>query len=514
MTDTQLESQVVLSGRDLSLHTMLQVARYGAPVALAPEALERMVRARQQVEDILSASRPVYGINTGFGAFSQESISQDQLNLLQHNLIVSHAVGVGAPLPREAVRAMLLLRANALCQGHSGIRPQVVQLLCDMLNAGVHPVIPEQGSLGASGDLAPLAHMALVLMGKGEAEFEDQVLPGLQAMERAGLTMVELQAKEGLALINGTQMMGAVGGIALMDALMAAQLADIIASLTIEALRGLPQAFDARIHQLRPHSGQGLVAQNIRQLCACFQWENGAPTHRVQDAYSLRCIPQVHGAVRDALKHVQDVLEVEYNAVTDNPLLFPDDGDVLSGGNFHGEPLALALDYAGIAAAELANISERRLERMVNPQLNDGLPAFLVTGGGLNSGMMIVQYAAAALVSENKVLAHPASVDSIPSSANQEDHVSMGAHAARKVRRIVDNTLNVLAYECLVAAQALTLRGSQLSPVHEKLMGLIRGHVPFMSEDKELRVDITAMGQLVRSGELLRVVRELVPDFY
>ncbi len=512
MTAKQQE-HIALTGRDLRLTTLASVARAYARVTIAPEAMARMQVARRQVEEILSGTEPVYGINTGFGAFSQERISRDQLDLLQHNLIVSHAVGVGKPLPKDAVRAMLLLRANALCQGHSGIRPEVVQLLCDMLNSGVHPVIPEQGSLGASGDLAPLAHMALVLMGKGEAEYEGTVMPGAEAMRRAGLPVFELQAKEGLALINGTQMMGAVGGLALYDALKAAQLADVVASLTVEALRGLPQAFDARIHQLRPHRGQSLVANNIRSLCACLNLAADELPNRVQDAYSLRCIPQVHGAVRDALYHVRDVLEVEYNAVTDNPLLFPEDGDVLSGGNFHGEPLALALDYAGIAAAELANISERRLERMVNPQLNDGLPAFLVTGGGLNSGMMIVQYAAAALVSENKVLAHPASVDSIPSSANQEDHVSMGAHAARKARQIVDNTLNALAYECLVAAQALTLRGSKLSPVHQRLMDIIRQRVPFMSEDRELRVDITAMGQLMRTGEMLDAVEELVPDF-
>ena len=513
MFHSQTIEHVVLDGKSLNLSGLVAVARYKARVTIAPAAMEAMAKARAQVEGILKKGEPVYGINTGFGAFSQVPISAGQVDQLQTNLIISHAVGCGKPLPEDSVRGMLLLRANALCQGHSGIRPHVVQLLVDMLNAGVHPVVPEQGSLGASGDLAPLAHMALVLMGNGEAFYQGEKMTGAEALVRAGLAPVQLQAKEGLALINGTQMMGAVGGLALADAMRASWLADITASLTMEALQGLPAAFDLRIHALRPHQGQALVAKNMRLLCEGSQMVNAAEPPRVQDAYTLRCIPQVHGAVRDALCHVQSVMETEFNAVTDNPLLFPEDGDVISGGNFHGEPLALALDYLGIATAELASISERRLERMVNPQLNGGLPAFLVADGGLNSGMMIIQYAAAALVSENKVLAHPASVDSIPSSANQEDHVSMGAHAARKARRIAENTLSALAYELLVAAQATQLRSGQPSPVHQELIGLIRERVPFMTEDRELRQDIAEMNALVRENTMIDLVAQRVPKF-
>ncbi len=440
-------SRVVLDGRSLTLEGVMAVARYWARVEIAPEAFARMASSRAQVEGILEKAAPVYGINTGFGAFSQVPISQGLVDQLQANLVKSHAVGCGEPLPEDSTRGMLLLRANALCQGHSGIRPQVVELLVDMLNAGVHPVIPEQGSLGASGDLAPLAHMALVLMGGGEAFYEEVRMPGGKALAAAGLKCVQLKAKEGLALINGTQLM------------------------------------------------------------------DRAEPRRVQDAYSLRCIPQVHGAARDALRHVKQVLETEFNAVTDNPLLFPEEGDVLSGGNFHGEPLALALDYLGMAAAELASISERRLERMVNPQLSGGLPAFLVKDGGANSGMMIIQYTAAALVSENKVLAHPASVDSIPSSANQEDHVSMGAHAARKARKIAGNTLSVLSLELLAAAQAAELRGGKPSPFHRELISLVRERVPFLTEDRELRLDIEAMGSIIRENAILDLTLRMAPAF-
>ena len=505
--------QVVLDGKSLTLNDLVAVARHGARVSIARDAIIRMDRARELVEEILDKGEPVYGINTGFGAFSQVSISGSQVDQLQANLIMSHAVGCGEPLPEDSVRGMLLLRANALCQGHSGIRTQVVQGLVDMLNEEVHPVIPEQGSLGASGDLCPLAHMALVLMGMGEAVYKGQRMAGKAALSAAGLKPVLLAAKEGLALINGTQMMGAVGGLALADALRAARLADITASLTMEALQGLRVAFDPRIHALRPHQGQSLVARNMLMLLEGSQMADGAVPKRVQDAYSLRCIPQVHGAVRDALHHVKAVLETEFNSVTDNPLLFPEEGDVLSGGNFHGEPLALALDYLGIAVSELANISERRLERMVNPQLSGGLPAFLVKEGGVNSGLMIVQYAAAALVSENKVLAHPASVDSIPSSANQEDHVSMGAHAARKARKMADNTLSVLGYELLTAAQATELRGGQPSSFHQELMTLVRSRVPFVTADRELRLDVNTAGQLVRENAILDLVARMAPEF-
>lgn len=504
---------VEIDGHQLTLEQVIDVARHGAQVRIANTALQNMARSRDVVEGLLLQERPVYGINTGFGALSATSVSGELTNRLQNNLILSHAVGCGQPLPTEAVRAMLLLRTNALCQGYSGIRPQLVQTLVDMLNAGVHPVIPEKGSLGASGDLAPLSHMALVLLGLGEAEYQGEILPGHVAMARAGLPTHELLAKEGLALINGTQAMSAVGALALADALHAAQLADIAASMTVEALLGQLDAFDPRVHRIRPHRGQQLVAANLRLLCQGSDLLDAAQGQRVQDAYSLRCTPQVHGAVRDALEHVWQVLACEFNAVTDNPLIFPEDGDVISGGNFHGEPLALALDYLGIATAELASISERRLERMVNPQLNNELPAFLVMYPGVNSGMMIVQYTAASMVSENKVLAHPASVDSIPSSANQEDHVSMGMTAARKARQIVENTLSVLALEFMAAAQAIQLRHGDPSPVHAALLRTIRERVPFLNMDREMRLDVQAMNELIRSEDLLLPVRDTLPDF-
>jgi len=507
------KTDLIIDGHSLTLSGLVQAACAGARVVIAPGAVRAMQASRDRVEAILRKDRPVYGINTGFGSLSTVSITVDEASLLQNNLILSHAVGCGAPLPTEAVRAMLLLRANALCQGYSGIRPVLVQTLVDMLNAGVHPVIPEKGSLGASGDLAPLSHMALVLLGLGEAEYRGEVMPGGQAMALAGIQPARLLAKEGLALINGTQAMGAVGALALYDALRAARLADVAAGLSLEALRGRLDAFDPRIHDLRPHAGQGLVARNLRLLCDGSPLLEGPDARRVQDAYSLRCVPQVHGAVRDALHYVRGVLETEFNAVTDNPLILPDGPDVISGGNFHGEPLALALDFLGIAAAELADISERRLERMVNPQLSDGLPAFLSACPGVNSGLMITQYTAASLVSENKVLAHPASVDSIPSSANQEDHVSMGMTAARKAAQIVDNTLSVLSLELLAAAQAMDLRGGTPSAVNASLHQAIRESVAFLDADRELRLDMDAMRKLVRGDALLRLVDERVPGF-
>lgn len=505
--------EVEIDGHHLTLEQVVAVARQDARVSLSQGAIEAMARSRGVVEKLLKEDRPFYGINTGFGALSNTPVTLEQASRLQNNLIISHAVGCGNPLPREVVRAMLLLRANALCQGYSGIRPQLVETLVQMLNAKVHPVVPEKGSLGASGDLAPLSHMILVLLGLGEAEYRGELLPGSLAMERAGLRIHRLQAKEGLALINGTQAMAAIGALALWDSLKAAQMADAAAALTLEALLGQLNAFDPRVHALRHREGQQLVAANLLRRCEGSRMLSAAQGLRVQDAYSLRCVPQVHGAVRDALQHVRSVLEREFNAVTDNPLIFPEDEAVISGGNFHGEPLALALDYLAIATAELANISERRLERMVNPQLSQGLPAFLVKSPGVNSGMMIVQYTAASMVSESKVYAHPASVDSIPSSANQEDHVSMGTTAARKARLVVENSLSVLALELMAAAQAIELRGGQPSPANEALLALIRRQVLFLEEDRELRLDIEAMNRMIRGDELLKTIAETTPDF-
>lgn len=505
--------EVMLDGHHLTLEEVVAVARFHARVSLSADALSAMARSRAAVEELLRENKPVYGINTGFGSLSRVSIFGEEASLLQNNLILSHAVGCGQPLPCEAVRAVMLLRANALCQGYSGIRPELVMTLKDMLNFGVHPVVPEKGSLGASGDLAPLAHVALVMLGYGQAELQGSVMPGLQAMKTAGLVIHSLQAKEGLALINGTQATCAVGSLALYDTLQAAQLADIAASFTMEALLGRIDAFDERIHSLRPHAGQQLVARNIRLLCDGSSLMQEAGSLRVQDAYSLRCVPQVHGAVRDTLDHVRKVMEIEFNSVTDNPLIFPFDKAVISGGNFHGEPLAMALDFLGIAAAELAGISERRLERMVNPQLSEGLPAFLVHYSGVNSGMMILQYTAASMVSENKVLAHPASVDSIPSSANQEDHVSMGMTAARKARLIVENTLSVIALEIMAAAQAVELRGGEPSRPHQRLQALIRESIPFLSQDRELRLDVNQINALVRSGLILKLIAQTLTAF-
>lgn len=505
--------RVLVDGRSLDLEGLVRVARWGARVEISPEAVKRMRRSRQTVEQIVREGRPSYGINTGFGDFARVSINEQDANLLQNNLILSHSTAMGEPFPEETVRAMLLLRINALCGGYSGIRPELVACMAQMLNRGVHPVIPEKGSLGASGDLAQLSHMALVLLGKGEAVYQGKRMGGAEAMAAAGLDTWELEAKEGLALINGTQAMCAVGALALWDALRAAQLADICASMSLEALQGLMNAFDARVQAVRPQRGQALVARNMRLLCEGSALLDRSVSLRVQDAYSLRCIPQVHGAVRVALEHVRDVVNMELNAVTDNPLIFPDAGEVVSGGNFHGEPLAMAFDYLGIAMAELASISERRLERMVNPQLSGGLPAFLVWQGGLNSGLMIVQYAAASMVSENKIYAHPASVDSIPSSANQEDHVSMGTTAARKCRLIVENTLSVLAMELMAACQALDLHEVAPSPIHDHIKALVRQRLPSYEADREIRLDIDTMNALIREDALLELVRREIPGF-
>ena len=505
--------EVVLTGQDLSLFDLVAVARRGAKVRIAQEAMDRLAVSRDAVEQILDFGQPTYGINTGFGSLANVQISREQASLLQNNLILSHAVGCGDPFPTEVVRGMMLLRANALCQGYSGIRPELVNTFTQMLNQGVHPVVPEKGSLGASGDLAPLSHLALVLLGHGEAEYQGRVLPGQVAMDQAGIATHRLLAKEGLALINGTQAMCAVGALALYDALRLCQLADIACSFTMEALLGRIDAFDERVHRIRPHKGQQTVAKNVRKLCADSPMMAAALGLRVQDAYSLRCVPQVHGAVRDAVNHVRSVIETEFEAVTDNPLIFAEDRDVISGGNFHGEPLALALDYLGIAVSELANISERRLERMVNHQLSGGLPPFLSKAPGVNSGMMIIQYTAASMVSENKVLAHPASVDSIPSSANQEDHVSMGTTAARKARQIVENCFSVLALEFYAAAQALDLRNGEPAACHQALHALIRERVDFIEDDRELRPDIAAMNQLIRGDEILNLIHGMVPDF-
>lgn len=508
-----MHHEIVLDGEHLTIEQVVAVARDFAPVSLSDSTFERIDASRALVDKILQDGKTVYGISTGFGEFSKVAIGREQSATLQENLILSHCVAVGEPLDEQTVRAMMLLRANALCKGYSGIRRELIETLIGMLNQRVHPIVPSQGSLGASGDLAPLSHMALVLVGRGEAMYKGERLSGAEAMERAELPTFHLLAKEGLALINGTQCMSAIGALAWYDLNRAALLADITASMTMEALTALLSAFDPRVHAVRPHRGQGLVAKNFNVLLKDSPTIEKAKDLRVQDAYAIRCIPQVHGAVRDTLEYTKRVLEIECNAVTDNPILFVEDETVISGGNFHGEPIALIMDYLGIAASELASISERRLERMVNPALSNGLPAFLTPNGGVNSGYMITQYSAASLVSENKVWAHPSSVDSIPSSANQEDHVSMGTTAARKLRTIVENLYSVLAFELMAAAQGIDLRGREISPVHEKLHKLVRQSVPFLSEDSEMAPYITAINKLIRNGAIERLVAENCPDF-
>ena len=501
---------ISIGGAKLTVEELIAVARKGARVQLSEEAIAAIDRSRQVVEKCVEEKRVVYGLTTGFGKFSDVTISDQDTLLLQENLIMSHACGVGEPLPDEVVRAMMLLRINALAIGYSGIRVSTVQTLVEMLNKDVIPVIPSKGSLGASGDLVPLAHMSLVLLGMGEAKYRGEVMSGEQAMKLAGITPVKLTSKEGLALINGTPAMCAVGALALADAEMLMKSADVIAALSMEAECGIADAMDERLHRVRRQPGQMAVAENMRRLFEGSRYISRQGELRVQDAYSFRCIPQIHGASRDAIAYVRNIIDNELNAVTDNPLIFSDTEEALSGGNFHGQYLAISLDVLGIALAELANVSERRIERLVNPALS-GLPAFLIKNGGLNSGMMIAQYTAASLVSENKVLAHPASVDSIPSSANQEDHVSMGMTAARKAREILNNVTEVLAIEAMCAAQAVEFQGQEgLSPAGKAVYRLIRRQVPPLERDRILYVDMQKCAELLRSGAILQAAESVV----
>lgn len=512
--------EVVIDGKSLTIEQFIAVARYGAKVILADSALEAMKASRALAEKIAAEKRVAYGITTGFGDFQNVAVPEEMSNQLSTNLILSHCTAHGDPYSEEVVRGMLLLRANALCGGVSGVRPLIVELFLEMLNKNVVPVVPQKGSLGSSGDLAPLAHMCLPLLGKGRAVYQGVELPGKEAMEKAGIqTLDTLVCKEGLGLTNGTCAMTSVGTLALYDTLRCAKMADVIASLSMEGLTGLKNAFDPRVHAVRGQKGQMQVARNMLLLTEGSEILANCQQDRVQDAYSLRCIPQVHGAIRDAIAYVKEKVEIELNAVTDNPLMFLEDEAVISGGNFHGEPMALAFDFLGIACSEIADISERRTERMVNAALSNGLTPFLTTEPGVNSGFMIVQYSAASMVSENKVLAHPASVDSIPSSANQEDMVSMGTTAARKAGWIVQNTFSVLADELLTACQAIDIRrrknshGQGLSPVHQKIYELVREQVDFYEVDREIRPDLEAVDRIVREEKLLQIVDELVPDF-
>ncbi len=515
---------IVLDGEHLTLEDVVAVAYAPSKgetvqVILSEGAGEKVRRAQRAVEAFVARGEIVYGVTTGFGAFKDRIILPDQVQQLQRNILMSHAVGVGEPLDEAATRAMMLIRVNTLAKGHSGVREETLRLLLDMLNRGVHPVVPSQGSLGASGDLAPLAHVSLPLIGLGEAVYQGECLPGAEALALAGLSPVTLEAKEGLSLTNGTALMAAVGVLTTCQAENLACAADVAGCLSLEALHGTPRAFDARIHAARPHPRQVECAAFLRQLIAGSTFTRPDDPLNVQDAYTLRCIPQVHGAVRDAILYARWVLSIELNSATDNPLIFFDEetgqATVLSGGNFHGEPLAIAMDYLALALTELGNISERRLTRLTDECSNqEALPAFLIKHGGLNTGFMLTQYTAAALASENKVLAHPASVDTIPTSANTEDHVSMGPAAALQARQIAANVERILALELFAAAQAIDFRREALGPEARLGQGtapafeLIRQRVPFLDQDAVMYPHMEAVRELVASGELMRVVKD------
>lgn len=509
-----------ICGEGLEVDDVVAVAA-GRQVSLDPEVLPRVLRSRAAVEQLVADGEIAYGITTGFGRFKDKTISAEEVRQLQRNLVLSHAVGVGEQLPEETVRAMLLVRANTLALGYSGVRPQIIQLLIDMLNKGVHPCIPSQGSLGASGDLAPLAHLALVLIGEGKARLDGQTYDGKEALRIVGLRPAVLEAKEGLAVLNGTTQMVAMGALLVRRAINLALTADAAACLSLEALRGTDRAYDERVHALRPHPRQIDCAAFLRQLLAGSEFLRRANSLNVQDPYTLRCVPQVHGAVRDAIAYAQWTVNIELNAVNDNPIVFVGaDGaiDVISAGNFHGEPVAIAMDYLKLALTELGNMSERRIARLVDADSNQSaLPMFLTEYGGLESGFMMVQYTAAALASENKVLAHPASADSIPSSANTEDHVSMGATAARQAGQILSHVETIVAIELLSAAQGVDLRRRQsgrsdmaLGKGTRAAFELVRQRAPFIKHDELLAPHIESIRHLVAQGAIKEVVEAAI----
>lgn len=500
--------KVIITGNTLTLEEVVEVCRNYCEVELSKSAVDKILASRKIVDDFVENGDVVYGITTGFGKFSDVSISKEESKLLQKNLIITHAVGAGKPFDTEIVRGIILLRINNLAKGYSGAKLETIQTMIEMLNKKVHPVVPQKGSLGSSGDLAPLSHMVLPMIGLGIAEYGGDIMSGAEAMKKAGISVIELTSKEGLALINGTQVMTAVGALTVYDAINLVKISDIAAALSFEAHNGIIDALDHKVHEVRPHKGQMDTAKIMLQLLSGSKMTTKQGEIRVQDAYSLRCTPQVHGASKDAINYVKDKVEIEINSVTDNPIIFPETKEGISGGNFHGQPMALSFDFLGIALAELADISERRIERLVNPSLS-GLPAFLVEHGGINSGFMIVQYSAASLVSENKVLAHPASVDSIPSSANQEDHVSMGTIAARKSREIMENVRRVLAMEIMCACQGIDLRGNKglgkgTLPVYDA----VRACVPVLKEDRPLYEDINICEKLITDDTIVKVCEE------
>jgi histidine ammonia-lyase len=520
---------IVLTGAELTVADVESVALGRSGARLDPGARRRVEEARAVIDRLVASGEVVYGVTTGFGSLASTFVPPERARELQERLLLSHAAGVGEPLPTPVVRAMLLLRANTLALGHSGCRPEIIERLCEMLAQGLHPVVPSQGSVGASGDLAPLAHLALPLIGHGSVELEGRLQPAAEALAALGLAPLVLEPKEGLALLNGTQMMTAIGALSLAAAERLARTASVAAAMSTEALRGTEVAFSAAYQSTRPHPGQVRTAAELRWLLrdSELQRSHHADSHRIQDPYSLRCVPQVHGAARDALAYLHGVLDIEMNSATDNPLVFPEGGRVpedalatghglvISGGNFHGEPVALALDLAKLAIAELGAISERRVALLLDPRLNDGLPAFLGAASGLDSGLMILQYTAAALASESKVLSHPASADSIPTSANQEDHVSMGSIAALHLRRVLEHSERILGIELICAAQALDLRldaqpGTRPGRGVEEAHARVRTAIARLEHDREPGPDLSAAWRIV--GEGLLVDLAVPPD--
>jgi histidine ammonia-lyase len=506
----------IIDENDLTLGQLARFLEERPQVAVSDSVKEKIQKGNEVIKEIVASGKVVYGVNTGFGKFADVRIEPNKTRELQKKLVLSHAAGIGDPFEEDIVRLMMLLKIKNLSQGYSGVRLEVVDQLLGLLNNNIIPVIPSKGSVGASGDLAPLAHMALTMIGEGECFIKEngsiKKISSRAALKNAGLRPLELMEKEGLAILNGTQAIQANGVLALLAMKNLVQSADIIGAMSLESLHGTLTAFDERIHKIRRHSGQVQVAENFRHILhnSPITASHKDSDHRVQDAYCLRCIPQVHGAIRDNLSHIESVFEKEINGVTDNPLVFPDNGDVLSGGNFHGEPLALVSDFLGIIATELANISERRIEHMMDATVSE-LAGFLTTEGGLNSGFMIAHVTAAALVSENKVLAHPASVDSIPTSANKEDHVSMGTHAARKALEIVKNSEYVLAVELICACQALDLRAPvEPSKVTKAVLEKVRKKIEFWKEDRLMHVDIEAAYSLIHDKKVLDVVNKKI----
>lgn len=503
--------KIIIDGKSLTIEDFIAVTRGYAKVELSEEAKKAMQKSRDLVEHYVENDVVRYGITTGFGSLSEVSINKKDTAKLQENIIVTHAVSVGEPFAEEIVRGIMLLRANSISKGNSGVRVSTVQLILDMLNAQVHPVIPEQGSLGASGDLAPLSHMVLPMIGYGEVIYNGKKYNGKIGMKKAGLQTITLSSKEGLGLNNGTQAMTSVGAHAIYDAIKLAKLSDIAAMLSFEALRGIRTAYDPRVHEIRGHKGQIDTAENFLKLIEGSSSATEQGELRIQDAYSLRCAPQIHGASKDAINFVKERVEIELNAVTDNPLIFPDTEDIISGGNFHGQPMAIPFDVLKIAVSEIADVSGVRIERLVNSNLSNGLPSMLTKKAGLNSGFMIVQYSAASVVSENKVIAHPASVDSIPSCENQEDHVSMGTTAARQARQILRNAQYVVGMEILSACQGIDLREvKKLGKGTQVAYDQVRAVVSYMKNDRLIKPDMVKVDELVVSHQLVDEVEKVV----